>query len=492
MRWLSLLVLGCLASGCPASLDRYSVGDDDAAVTPDGAPRPTRCDDPIVVGSGYSEGFEAGPSGWGTQGMASSWAWGVPSPDADLNVAFEGTSAWVTNLEGDYGNNEESALISPCFDASSAGSDLLLTFGHWFETESGFDDTWLELTTDGGARWTKVPTDANTVNGYNDAGDEAWNGSSMGWRQASFRLPGTAGQTQIRVRFVLTTDSSSTRDGIGIDDVHIRPEARDLAVTAIEEGSVCGESVATITNVGGALVERFDVVRIVDGVEDRETISMPFRHRESVQLAASASGSTGVLVRVELDGDVDASNDEMRYVYSPIDASAGMMWLFESNAGDFQVGGNNASWAWGRPRGPFIGGAESGQFAWVTNPDGEYNHNEMSFLRSPCMDLSGTARDPMLRFALIYATESCCDEGWVELSVGGGPFVKLGEMSDGWYTNRAGYWNGMSGEPNGWMDVSHPLTGAAGMDDVRFRFVFSSDGSVANDGFGIDDVFIEP
>lgn len=263
-------------------------------------------------------------------------------------------------------------------------------------------------------------------------------------------------------------------------------------MTSIEEGSVCGESVATITNVGGARVERFVVVRIVDGVEDRETISMPLRHRESIELAASASGSTGVLVRVELEGDVNADNDEMRYVYAPIDASAGMMWLFESNAGGFQVGGTNPSWAWGQPRGPFIGGAESGQFAWVTNPDGDYNHNEMSFLRSPCMDLSGAARDPVLRFALIYSTESCCDEGWVELSVGGGPFAKLGEMSDGWYTNRSGYWNGSSGEPNGWMDVSHPLTGAAGMDDVRFRFVFSSDGSVGGDGFGIDDVFIEP
>ena len=491
MRWL-VPFLGYLALGCPASLDRYSVGGDDAAVTRDGAPRPMRCDEAIAIGTEYAEGFEGGPAGWGTQGMITSWEWGVPSPDTDLNAAYEGTSAWVTNLVGDYQNNEESALISPCFDGRSATSDLLLTFAHWYETESGFDDTWLELTTDGGANWQKVPTDENTVNGYNDAGDEAWNGSSMGWRLASFRLPGTAGQTQIRVRFVLTTDSSSVRDGIGIDDVHIRPAARDLAVTDIEEGSVCGESVATITNVGGELVERFDVVRIVDGVEDRETMSMRLRHRESIQVAAGGGGSTGVLIRAELEGDIDPTNDEMRYVYSPIDASAGMMWLFESNDGGFEAGGTNPSWAWGQPRGPFIGGAESGQFAWVTNLLGEYNHSEMSFLLSPCMDMSGTSRDPILRFALIYATESCCDEGWVELSVGGGPFVKLGAMMDGWYNHRSDHWSGASGEPNGWMDVSHPLTGAAGIDDVRFRFVFSSDGSVANDGFGIDDVFVMP
>lgn len=484
-------LLALVLVGCPASLDRFSVGDD-GGVTPDGAPRPTRCDEAIAIGSEYAEGFEAGPGGWGTQGATSSWAWGQPSADTELNAAFEGRSAWVTNLEGDYNDNEESALLSPCFDASAVTEDLIMTFAHWFETEACCDETWTELTTDGGANWRVLTSDETTVNGYNDIENQWWDGESGGWRLVSFRLPRTAGASQVRVRFVLSTDGSSRRDGIGIDDVHIRPVERDLAVTAIAEASVCGEALATITNVGGDLVERFDVVRIVDGEEERETVSMRLRHRETFQVAAGGGGARGILVRVEADGDVRPVNDEMRYTYAPIDANAGMFWLFESNDGAFEVGGTNPSWEWGAPRGPFIGGAESGQFAWVTNLDGEYNHSEMSFLRSPCLDLSGTSRDPLIRFALIHSTESCCDEGWVELSVGGGPFEKLGEMGEGWYNNRSDYWNGNSGEPNGWADVSHPMTGAAGQNDVRFRLVFTSDGSVASDGFGIDDVYIEP
>jgi len=54
------------------------------------------------------------------------------------------------------------------------------------------------------------------------------------------------------------------------------------------------------------------------------------------------------------------------------------------------------------------------------------------------------------------------------------------------------FWDGQSGASDVWSRSSHPLTDAAGEAGVRIRFVMVSDGSVQEDGFGVDDVSIDP
>src|SRR5690606_1308830 len=112
---------------------------------------------------------------------------------------------------------------------------------------------------------------------------------------------------------------------------------------------------------------------------------------------------------------------------------------------------------------------------------------------SPCFDMSALTADPTLSFSHIYDTESCCDEGWIEVwTASSGTWTKLGTAGSGtnWYNDGTiNAWNGSSGS---WRTASHALTGVAGQAAVRIRHRFSSDGSVVREGFGIDDVTITP
>lgn len=169
---------------------------------------------------------------------------------------------------------------------------------------------------------------------------------------------------------------------------------------------------------------------------------------------------------------------------------------FESGNGGWSAAGSNSSWDRGIPSGSFISEtAGCGDTAWVTNLSGDYNSSENSQLTSPMFDFTALTSDPTIRFDHIYETESCCDEGWVEISLNGGStWSKLGTASSGgsnWYNDASNnWWDGTSGSANEWRTASHPLTGAAGEDSVMVRFVLSTDGSVQRDGFAYDNIAI--
>ncbi|MDH5491787.1 MAG: MopE-related protein, partial [Myxococcales bacterium] len=60
----------------------------------------------------YFEDFETGPGGWTASGAASSWEHGAPAGTL-ISGASSGSNAWVTNLSGDYNDDELSYLTSP-------------------------------------------------------------------------------------------------------------------------------------------------------------------------------------------------------------------------------------------------------------------------------------------------------------------------------------------------------------------------------------------
>ncbi|HJK89398.1 MAG TPA: hypothetical protein RMH85_29565 [Polyangiaceae bacterium LLY-WYZ-15_(1-7)] len=479
----SLVLLACapaLAS-CLPDLDGYAID-----TLTDGGPgvRP-RCADPVVVGAGYAEGFEAGPAGWEARGAESSWALGRPETER-LPAAAAGERAWVTNPRGDHANGELSSLTSPCFDARGSAEDLLLRFALFHDTERCCDEGWLELSVEGGD-WTRVEGDADAL-GWYAAEAEGWAGDSEGWIDAQVVLPGTAGRGEVQLRFVFSSDASVTDEGLAVDAVRLAPARTDLAVELLP-GERCGDRIARVRNEGARTVAGFRLTSVVDGVEETRVVEEPLPPLAEARLPVGSGSSTDVAVRVHVEGDAVEANDAASWRYPgglPV-ASAG--WDFEADDGGWQAGGENATWAWGEPGGAFIGAAASGARAWVTNPAGVYANGEESWLASPCLDVRAATRDPQLRFAHIYETESCCDEGWVEVVVGAGEWRKLEGAGTNWYDDVArGEWQGTSGSPGVWREAAHPLDGAAGEERVRFRFRFSSDGSQQRDGFGVDDV----
>merc|ERR1712025_1028210 len=99
--------------------------------------------------------------------------------------------------------------------------------------------------------------------------------------------------------------------------------------------------------------------------------------------------------------------------------------------------------------------------------------------------------DPLLEIAIFHLTESCCDEGWVEVSTDdGATWEKV--VDDGtavnWYNDTTNDW--FDGNVTEWFTASVVLTGTAGSSTGKVRFFFDSDGSFTDEGFAFDHVVI--
>jgi hypothetical protein len=451
----------------------------------------------------YSTGFEAGADGWNTSGTNRTWALGQPR-GVIIDEAAEGRNAWVTNLSGSYANSERSYLDSPCLDVSGIARDPLVTFSHVFETEACCDHGWLEYSLDRGASWSKVPTAPDASGWYNDTANQRWNGSSSGWRRARARLPDAGGRGAVLLRFAFQSDGSGTREGFGVDDVTVGAlEEDDLAIEEIEvsSGTCHPGSAETVTallaNRGTRTAPGGRIALIVDGVEiAREVVVAELAVGEVLPVALartvdlSAPGEHVVAARAIGLGDDVAENDEASVtVYNYAGRTALPSFEgFESDAGGWRSGGTNSSWERAIPADGVIASAGSGRFAWVTDADASYRSNEESWVESACYDLRGETADPFVSFAQIVATESCCDEAWLEMALDGGAWerVEAGDGALNWYTESSDGWAGLSG---GWRTARTVLEGAAGH-TMRLRMRFHSDGSVFNDGVAFDDVIV--
>lgn len=160
---------------------------------------------------------------------------------------------------------------------------------------------------------------------------------------------------------------------------------------------------------------------------------------------------------------------------------------FENDNGNFYAYGTNSTWQWGTASKPVISKAANGSKIWTTNLTGNYSDNEISYLATPCFDLTGLV-NPVLSFSHIFEVEKDFDYTWVEYSTDGKTWQKLGNINQGtnWYDDAT--FNDWNLSSNRWRvaSIDLPVTNTV----VRFRFVMSSDGGVTENGIGIDDVRI--
>jgi hypothetical protein len=177
---------------------------------------------PLISTYPYLEGFENNNGYWYAQGINSDWQWGHPHKDI-INKAANGNNAWVTNLTGNYNDNQQSYLYSPCFDLSSL-SQPELSFSHVFQTEDDCDCDyhWMEYSTDDSI-WTKLGAYGSGINWYDDSAKQAWQISDTLWHVSSIDIPTTA--TKVRFRIAFLSDPAVNFDGVAIDDVHIFDKA---------------------------------------------------------------------------------------------------------------------------------------------------------------------------------------------------------------------------------------------------------------------------
>lgn len=228
----------------------------------------------------FTDNFE-GINRWKVEGQNPSWEIGAPN-NTFINASTSGTNAYVTNLDGNYNSLEESYLISPCFDFSTAIGDPIITFNLIYNTEAPYDSLTFESTIDDGLTWQKVQASANPTNWFNVG--QHWEGVSAGWIPVENILTGLAGQSSVKLRFKFKSDGSVNREGVGIDDFTIRyPQPIDISLNAIlypstTNAPICGlgneNIIVELENKGANTINSVQMnYRINNGAVVTETFS---------------------------------------------------------------------------------------------------------------------------------------------------------------------------------------------------------------------------
>lgn len=183
----------------------------------------------------YEENFENGTGGWAEGGTNSSWEMGYAN-NATIKGAASGVNGWVTGRTGPHNANEDSWVLSPCFDFSSIENNPVISLDVWWETEFSWDGAVMQSSIDAGQSWQNVGAFGDPNNWYTDnsinslpgfqgqgwTGEKAGSTGSDGWVNAQTYLSQSLiGEPQVLFRLAFGSDGSSNLDGFAFDNVII-------------------------------------------------------------------------------------------------------------------------------------------------------------------------------------------------------------------------------------------------------------------------------
>ncbi|MFT4061798.1 MAG: S8 family serine peptidase [Edaphocola sp.] len=230
---------------------------------------------------------------------------------------------------------------------------------------------------------------------------------------------------------------------------------------------------------------------LIDSIAGKDTIQYTFN--QTLDFSNGLDHTLSAWVYLATDTyRVNDSLLNMAVRNQPVIGSFPYLQRFEENDGDFYTGGKNTSWAYGTPASPNIDHAASGSHVWKTNLSGNYNPYEVSYLYSPCFNVS-QLNNPVLSFHMASSIEepgsSIFDIAFVEYTNDGHNWQKLGSSGDGtnWYNNvSAQAWTGE--DKTWWQAVTIPIpkTGST----FSFRIVLQSDQGAEYEGIAIDDIHV--
>ncbi|MFC2111732.1 T9SS type A sorting domain-containing protein [Bacteroidota bacterium] len=191
----------------------------------------------------YNQSFEHGEDFWRSDGTLSSWEMGMPF-NTFITEAATGDIAWVTDLDGNYSDLEDSWLTSPCFNFTGVNYPVF-EFNLFHVTELDEDGIMLEYSLNNGQSWSRVGDmgdgDAYDWNWYNSnsiialSGGHGWTGGSADWTNSRILLDTLVfrNQSSVKFRFHFSSDAINRTEGIGIDDIRVYDAPRDIGVIAI-------------------------------------------------------------------------------------------------------------------------------------------------------------------------------------------------------------------------------------------------------------------
>ncbi|HLG38331.1 MAG TPA: S8 family serine peptidase, partial [Chitinophagaceae bacterium] len=298
--------------------------------------------------------------------------------------------------------------------------------------------------------------------------------------------------------------------GYSFDNIHLYKVDNDIQMISLDDPVVpsCGlgnsESITvTVRNSADTAVNSIPVKFTVDGgAVSVDTIASiagntNVPHTFTATGDLSALGTHIIKVWVDYPGDSFRENDTLTVTIrnSPIIVSYPYLENFEASDGNWFTSGKNNSWAYGTPSSTKISRAASGSKAWKTNLAGNYKDQQLSYLYSPCFDITGLT-NPTLSLSIALDLEDCgggglCDGAYFEYSPDGVTWTRLGAVGQGtnWY-NRNYTSNHLWSIQNytRWHVATIPLP--TGYNRLRLRLVVTSDPFVNFEGIAVDDIHI--
>ncbi|HHP7241475.1 MAG TPA: fibronectin type III domain-containing protein [Cyclobacteriaceae bacterium] len=489
-----------------------------------------------VTGFPYQVSFENGANGWVAEGDDGVWELATPSGQI-ISGAPDGEFAWVTNAGGNYPDQSTSWVLSPVFDLSNF-QDPTFSFDIFYDIETGWDGTALQVSTDQGTTWATVGEFGDDNNWYTDgdrrsaAGDgsegedgidalsaavndgDGWTGTgddgSMGYIRASREI-NVGGEALVQFRVLFASDQASNNEGFAFDNIEITADPQsdnDVGIDSYvgpQSGALGSDEEITVVvkNFGNLSQDGFDISYQVDnGNVITENFDIPLEPGIDTAYTFSQTADLSelreyeIIVFTGLSNDQISSNDTVSVSLTNVAEIDDFPYSqdFDGSESFWTAHGENSSWEQGIPGGQVINSSSN---SWVTNADGEYNVNERSFLISPGFNFS-TLDDPQITFDLWYDTEAGSDGVVLQFSEdNGATWSNVGAFGDpvNWYNNTSidfgnqsengEAWSGRSGQ---FITVFHELSSLAGSSFVRFRLLFNSDGENQSDGIAIDNI----
>ena len=151
--------------------------------------------------------FETDAAGW-------TGGWGRDDDGHD------GDWSMTDSPDDTYGNYEENACVTEALDMSDLMSGTVSFWCKW-DVENMWDGAQFGVSIDGGLTWTALSssyTDAGTGQGAQESGEPYYDSSQAGWVLVSYDLDDWLGESDVRFRFLLVSDSGVVKDGFYFDD----------------------------------------------------------------------------------------------------------------------------------------------------------------------------------------------------------------------------------------------------------------------------------
>ncbi len=194
---------------------------------------------PVIATFPYIQDFESAGHNWVSGGTNSSWEVGIPS-NQTITPISAGNHSYITNASGNYNANENSWVVSPCFNFTTL-TEPYIKFNIFYETPADNPmasiAATLDASTDGGFSWVTIGTTGDSSNWYNGVsimpgfGSIGWQGSSNQWLTAIHLLDGTGGLNNIKLRIKFGADASlmpipipggTETSGFAFDNIEIK------------------------------------------------------------------------------------------------------------------------------------------------------------------------------------------------------------------------------------------------------------------------------